>query len=396
VRINIANWYNNFQSPSVLMIDDLSDAYINVYDKSYKNDWGHLCDKDDSVFKFLSEKLLSTFPQIKITFFVPYLKHNVINNNTPQEFKKYDIGEREEFITFLLSLQNQGHEVSHHGSNHGKYIDELNLSTYNNFLHEWELFSNIEEGVTITKNGQKIFQKYLKKSISGGKFCGYKQIENSLEIIDKCNFHYWCDSVNYISKDYNFSFFGTNKVISFPTNFAGNAFVRLSYKTGDKKKDKKKGILKFLQPLYNILQYKNLNQLYLNGHIISIQEHISPATSSGLTQSANIVSDIESLQKIYKFLAKKSIWYATCDEIAKYIYTKENSMLSFTKEHIIIEFNNYKELEETMITVVSGSFFELEDENNNKISSTLNNKQFIVNLFIINGINKFKVVNQNA
>jgi len=378
------------------MIDDLSDAYINIYDKSYKNDWGYLCNQEDSAYNFLKKHVLSTFPNIKITFFVPYLKHNVINNNTPQEFKKYDVGEREEFTTFLLLLQNQGHEISHHGSNHGKYIDESNLSTYNNFLHEWELFSNTEDGITITKNGQNIFQKYLKKPISGGKFCGYKQIENSLEIIDKCDFHYWCDSVNYISKNYNFSFFGKNKVISFPTNFAGNAFVRLSYKTGDKKKDKKKEILKFLQPFYNILQYKNLNQLYLNGNIISIQEHISPATSSGLTQSANIVSDIESLQKIYKFLAKKSIWYATCDEIAKYIYTKENSILSFTQEHIIIEFNNYKELEETIITVVSESFFELEDENNNKISSSLNNKQFTINLFITNGINKFKVVNQNV
>ena len=392
----ISKWYNNFQSPSVLMIDDLSDAYINIYDKSYKNDWGYLCNQEDSAYNFLKKHVLSTFPNIKITFFVPYLKHNVINNNTPQEFKKYDVGEREEFTTFLLLLQNQGHEISHHGSNHGKYIDESNLSTYNNFLHEWELFSNTEDGITITKNGQNIFQKYLKKPISGGKFCGYKQIKNSLEIIDKCDFHYWCDSVNYISKNYNFSFFGKNKVISFPTNFAGNAFVRLSYKTGDKKKDKKKEILKFLQPFYNILQYKNLNQLYLNGNIISIQEHISPATSSGLTQSANIVSDIESLQKIYKFLAKKSIWYATCDEIAKYIYTKENSVLSFTQEHIIIEFNNYKELEETIITVVSESFFELEDKNNNKISSTWNNKQFTINLSITNGINKFKVVDKNV
>ena len=48
----ISKWLNNFQAPAVLMIDDLSDAYINVYSESYKNDWGYMCDQDGSSFSF--------------------------------------------------------------------------------------------------------------------------------------------------------------------------------------------------------------------------------------------------------------------------------------------------------------------------------------------------------
>jgi hypothetical protein len=375
------------------MIDDLSDAYINIYKESYKNDWGYFCDNDNSSYSFLQKNLLKHFSDIKITFFVPYLKHNVINDNTVQEFKKYDIGERKEFIEFLLLLQKQGHEISHHGSNHGKYINETNLTTFNNFKHEWELFDSIDKGVNITNKGKEIFHKYLNKPINGGKFCGYKLIDNSLKIIDKCDFHYWCKDVNYITKNYNYAFFGQNNVISFPTNFAGNSFVRLSYITGDKRKDSKKKILKILQPFYNILQYNNLNKLYKDGHIISIQEHISPSTSSGITQSANIVSDIESLNKIYNFLSKKSIWYATCDEISKYIYTKENSILSIKNKNIIIEFNNYKNLDNNTISLVSNSPFKIKDKFGNELVSEINNKKFVINIPITNGKNIYKVVN---
>ncbi len=55
----ISKWYNNFQAPVVLMIDDLSDAYINVSDESYRNDWGYLCDSKGSSFHFLHNELLS-------------------------------------------------------------------------------------------------------------------------------------------------------------------------------------------------------------------------------------------------------------------------------------------------------------------------------------------------
>lgn len=388
--LNIAKWYNNYQSPSVLMIDDLSDAYINIYEEEYKNDWGYFCNNENSSFRFLQEELLKKFPKIKITFFVPYLKHNVINDNTKVDFKKHYIGEREEFSSFLKYLINLSHEIAHHGSNHGQYINKGNLSTVNNFKHEWELFDDIEEGVKITNQGKEIFKDTLSINLSGGKYCGYKEINNSKNIIDKSNFLYWSDKINFNTKKYAYNFFGKNNIISFPTNFSGNAFVRLSYITGDTKKDRIKSILKFLQPIYNIKEYLFLYKLYKNGEIISIQEHISPSTSSGIAQSANIISDIESLKKIYSFLSNKSIWYETCENIAKYIYTKENTTINETDEKIFIRFNNYKMLEDCKVSLESKNYFELINNENIILKSIKSNNKFVINLKINHEITIFK------
>lgn len=390
MSFKISNWYNNYQAPSVLMIDDLSDAYIGQYSQSYKNDWGYLCDKEGSAYDYLKKELLNRFPQIKITFFVPYLKHNVIHEHTQVAYKKFDVGEREAFTSFLRQLETSGHEIAHHGSNHGEYIDRNNLSTTNNFKHEWELFTELKRGVEVTNRGKEIFKKHLNSSIVGGKYCGYKQIENSLEIIERCQFLYWCEDVNFNHKDYAYHWFGKNKVLSFPTNFAGNAFVRLSYVTGNEKKDREKKVTQYLQPLYNLLQYNHLNMLYKQGHIISIQEHISPSTSSGMVQSANIISDRVSLHKIYHFLAKKSIWYATCKEISTYIYSKEKSHLTLENNHLIVDFNNDKKLSDTMITICSHQPFTLSNDKETKVSYQ-NNQQFVVTIEIVDGQNKFMV-----
>jgi len=386
----IAYWYNNYQSPSVLMIDDLSDAYIDVYDISYKNDWGYLCDSTGSAYSFLKKNLLNKFTSIKITFFVPYARHNVINPSTLHKYKKYAVGERQEFSNFLMKLNLKGHEISHHGSNHGKYLNINDLSTIDNFQHEWKFFSTVQKGIETTLKGNFIFKKECNIGILGGKFCGYIKIENSLEIIDKCNFNYWCHDIGIITKKYDCEVFGKNRVVSFPTSFSGNSFVRLSYKTGDKQRDNKKKIVKFLQPIYNIFQYKKLNKLYKNQSIISIQEHISPSTTSGNIQSANIVSDINSLNKIYQFLRKKSIWYATCAEISKYFYIRENTKIETIGNKIIITFNNYKKFKGTVITVTKNNFFQISDTVQD-YSSTQVNMCYVVNLVINDGQNFFTI-----
>ena len=388
--IAIALWYNNYQAPSVLMIDDLSDAYIEVHNQEYMNDWGYLRDADSSAYSFLKTQLLNKYKKIKITFFIPYERHAVINENTPYPYKKYALGERDIFSNFLKTLVKEGHELAHHGSNHGRYIDPKNLSTSKNFKHEWESFETIEEGIKVTQKGIKLFNKHINTNITGGKFCGYQQRENSLEIINSCNFLYWCDKVNFINKDYACKFFGSNNLLLFPTNFSGNSFVRLSYKTGDSSRDNKKKILKYLQPIYNIFQYKQLNHLYKNREIISIQEHISPSTTSGSIQSANIISDIKSLNKIYKYLSKKSIWYATCAEIANYFFIQQNTTIKIEKNQIIIDFNNYKNLMNSEVSLFANEPFIL-TQHELTYRSILNNLSQVINLPITNGKNIFNI-----
>jgi len=368
----IAKWYNNYQAPVVLMIDDLSDAYINVYEDTYKNDWGYLCDTEGSSFSFLKKELLDKFPEIKITFFTPYLRHNVINEKSKFNCKKFDVGEREVFTHFLKKLNLLGHEIAHHGSDHGKYTDENNSSTFKNWTHEWALFNSVEEGVRVTKKGVEVFKKACDIGVVGGKYCGYITIDNSQKIIDKCDFFYWCDKPSYNVGEFEESFFGENKIISFPTNFAGNSFVRLTYLSGDKNRDKKKKILKYFQPLYSLYSYWQLYKLYKNRNIISIQEHNSPSTSAGTAQSANIVSDIKSLNKIFKFLSKYNIWHANCKDIAKYIYVRDNSSLEVVGNEIIVNFNNHKNLKNCVLSIIN--------DTNSKVD----------NVEIIDGINTFK------
>lgn len=256
----IATWYNNFKAPVVLMIDDLSDACVDVYPESHKNDWGHLCSKEGSSFHFLQNNLLNEYPEIKITFFVPSLKHNVINDYSKFKVEKFALGERDEYTSFLKNLDKKGHEIAHHGSNHGEYLDKELSTTLNNWTHEWALFDNIETGVRVTMDGVEKFKDTCDIDIVGGKYCGYIAIDNSREIIDKCNFLYWCEDAKYDSKSYNDDFFGKNEVISFPTTVSGNSFVRLSYLTGNQKKDKKKKILKYFQPLYNVCKYIDITK----------------------------------------------------------------------------------------------------------------------------------------
>jgi len=389
----ISRWFNNFQAPAVLMIDDLSDAYIDVYPESYKNDWGFMCDRDGSSFTFLKKELLDIFPQIKITFFSPYARHNVINKNSQFKHKKYALGERTEYAEFLKRLNAEGHEVAHHGSNHGEYIDESIPSTSDNWIHEWALFEDVDSGVTTTLAGVKKFKEVCGIDVVGGKYCGYITIENSEEIIDQCNFLYWSDKPSYVLGESEESFFGKNYIITFPTNFGGNAFVRLTYLTGHKSRDRKKKIAKYFQPLYNIYSYMQLYKLYKKQRIISIQEHISPSTSAGTVQALNIITDIESLKKIFYFLNKLSIWHANCRDIAQYIYVRENSHIRIVNDQLIIHFDNTKNITNAVISVINEKAFKVKNEN--KIFSSLkNNHLHVVNLSITHGDNTFNIMSE--
>jgi hypothetical protein len=383
----IAPWYNNYQAPTVLMIDDLSDAYIDKYTESYKNDWGYLCDQEGSAYHFLEQQLLKFYPYIKITFFVPYARHGILNQNCGYEISRYRFGEREIYTRFLQNLVSKGYEIAHHGSNHGYYIDPKNCNVGANWVHEWAGFNNVNEGVRITMEGVDLFQRLGNIKLIGGKYCGHIAIENSAKIISQCNFLYWCDRPPYAA--YDIDYFEKNNILSFPITFSGNSFIRLTYITGDPNRDRKKKFLKYLQPFYNVLSYYKLYKLYKERKIISIQEHISPSTTWGTVQSSNIITDIKSLKKIFKFLHPLSIWYATCAEIATYQYIKDNSELSIDEENLTVNFNNIKNIESTAISITHHLKFSLITDSMEYYSS-YNNALYTVSIPIFHGINTFK------
>jgi hypothetical protein len=246
----------------------------------------------------------------------------------------------------------------------------------------------VNEGVEITLRGVELFKKYTDIDVVGGKYCGYVAIDNSQEIIDRCQFLYWCEKGHYQSNE---SFFGNNHILSFPTSFSGNSFVRLSYLKGIPEVDKKKKYLKYLQPIYSLLSYYKLRQLYRNKKIISIQEHISPATSAGTVQSANIVSDMLSLKKIFTFLKSRCVWYATCEEISRYIYIRNNSTIQWDQNTITIDFKNLKNLFKTFISITNDTSFTLQ-RNGVQYKSTWHNKFYVVTVPVTSGINEFTLL----
>ncbi len=384
----IAHWFNNYQAPAVLMIDDLSDAYIDIYSESYKNDWGHLGNQEGSAYHFLQQNLLNLYPEIKITFFAPYLRHAILNETSVHPIKKYALGEREEYSQFLQYLISENHEIAHHGSNHGQYVNQNICDVGKNWIHEWGVFKTVSEGVEVTRKGIDLFKEIIDIEILGGKYCGYHTLDNSQEIIDKCNFLYWCEKVNYLSNNPNTNEFGDNNILSFPTNVAGNSFNRLTYLTGDIDRDRKKRFLKYFQPIYNLLSYYSIYRLYKNGEIISIQEHISPSTTWGTVQSSNIITDIKSLNTLFTFLHSLSIWYATCAEIATYIYVKKNTILQWDTKELNVKFMNRKKLSNTVISITAKEPFTLQQSTLTYHSHTVNNMQTL-SVPIINGNNLF-------
>jgi hypothetical protein len=388
----IVPWYNNYQAPAVLMIDDLSDAYIEAYPESYKNDWGYLGEQEGSAYHFLEQSLLKHYPKIKITFFVPYLRHGIINAYSGFIIKKHALGERECYTDFLKKLTAKGHEIAHHGSNHGKYIDPSKCDVGENWIHEWATFKTVDEGSNITHHGIELFKQIANIAIIGGKYCGYIAIDNSQKIIDRCNFLYWCEKGSYQSDDT--CFFGINQIFSFPTSFAGNSFIRLSYRTGDPKRDRKKQFMKYLQPLYTLLSYYKLYQLYKHRKIISIQEHISPSTTWGTVQSSNIITDCISLNKIFAFLKPRNVWYATCAEITTYLVVKNNTSLEWDAGTLTLHFNNTKNLTNTYLSLSHEHYFVLK-QSLTLYRSEKNNGLYTVTVPITTGNNIFEYSLEN-
>lgn len=387
-NFRFARWYNNHQTPAVLMIDDISDGYLDIYPEPYKNDWGYLCDQEGSSYHFLKSRLLDFFPEIKITFFAPYARHAIMNENCGIPIKKFGVGERKEYTDFLRNLITNGHEIAHHGSNHGQYVNPQECKVGDNWIHEWLLFDSEDEGVKITLEGVSRFQQSASINITGGKYCGYASRENSQAIIDRCNFLYWCEYGDYRQDHQNY--FGKNAVFSFPTTYAGNTFVRLSYRTGETKRDRKKLITRYFQPLYNLLGYYKLAQLYKQGKIISIQEHISPSTTWGNVQSSNIITDIESLKKIFKYLRPLDIWYATCNAIASYLYILNHITMIQNDNKLEISFNNERNLCNTILTVIADKPFILM-RNGCSIASIASKNVHIANLLLQSGTNEYTI-----
>jgi len=325
MEIKIAKWYKNVNSPVLFMIDDFANVWIDLNNNGKVNlgeDWGYAKNNLNSSFRFLNEKVLEDFPDVKVTFFTLVGKRSSVikNYNIPRFAESIDY----DYLTkeFFKSINDdERFEIAYHGLTHG-----ISGENAKDFCQEWKTFNSVEEAINQIEKGKKIYFDTFGKFPKGGKYCGYESNEFSDESINKTGFLWWCRYWNPklknipFRKRFEIKYFGSNKVIDIPSAFSGsyftfkrrNSFIKYIFKNCIKPIWIKKGL--------TLLEFLLENKL-----IISIQEHISPSRVDGKRQTPNIFDDKESLKIIFKFLKNNNVWYATATEVAEYFEARENT-----------------------------------------------------------------------
>lgn len=362
MEIEICKWYNDANSPVLFMIDDFANVWVDTNGNGkvdLEEDWGYAKNRDSSSFNFLNEVILKDYPCIKVTFFTPVgIRAGMIENSSINAISKMINCDTETKSFFNSVNNNPKYEIAYHGTTHGK--------AYNNaygFKQEWELFNSIEVAIETIKKGQEVYKDVFGFYPKGGKYCGYKTNQFSDESIDMTGFLWWCRFWNKGLMDLNpltnldIKTFGENNVIDIPSTLYGGLFTGIlapNLKTI-------KGIVKILLRRYLInKKIKEIQYLLKNKLVISIQEHISPASnmpkeSNGWSrQSPNIFDDEQSLKYIFNYIKDKNVWYCTGTELAEYYYLRENIEIVWEdKDSFKINYPNEKNIINKKISITS-------------------------------------------
>jgi hypothetical protein len=365
--LEVAKWKYNAVSPVVFMIDDI--ANISIKKSKSKElqigeDWGRYARDKNSMWDFLYINLLKKFPKIKTTFFL------VTDKRAPMALgQKYSYTQRadrdKKFIDFLNYLHHHPNvELAYHGTTHG----EANIES-KDFLQEWERFNTLEETKSEIARGREIFKTTLGSYPTGGKYCGYEEGKFGDDSISQMGFGWWCyhwDGIiwdkNSTDKRYSYDLEFRKGVVDIPSTVDGST---LSLKV-----IKKLFTRKYLKSLYlYIVEGKtverHIESLYKEREVISIQEHSSPYRTDDIIQYPNIVSDIDNLNYIFSFLAKKDVWYATCSELADYYIDRVNSKIVYIKDNEFKILSNREKVELTLIIPFEGIDLFLYDKDDN-------------------------------
>lgn len=309
MKISKAKWFNDADSPVVLMIDDFNNLWFDLTGRGYPRlgaDWGHWRDLPNSSFAFLKENLVDKFPEAKVTFFTVVgspiwrFKYGKVYGGTIRQD-----GEVAGFFRHIHHLPN--FEIAYHGLTHG-------VIRNGEYIHEWLSFNSVKEALANIEKGQKIYEGVFGERSKGGKYPGYASNMYSDESIDRGGFLWWCRDWTYqkfVSAGNNYAIlemktFGENGVVDFPSTVNPSIWGR----------DPLRRVAQVA--LRNPRQWGKLEGLLHNRKVISIQEHAGAIKANGIRQTPNIIDDMPVLKSIYSFLGKKNVWHATCSEIVNY------------------------------------------------------------------------------
>jgi len=333
MKISKAKWFNDADSPVVLMIDDLNNLWFDLKKNglpSRGEDWGYWKDLPGSSFLFLKENLLDKLPTIKVTFFT-VVGNPVFDEHKYGDIYKGAINDDAGAADFFAGIHsNPNLEVAYHGFTHG-------VIRNGKYIHEWLSFNSVEEALHNLRQGQYTCEQVFGEKLIGGKYPGYASNIYSNESIDKSGFLWWCRDWNhqkFLDSENDYSAleirqFGENGVIDLPGTVNPSIFS-----TNYIKKIAKL----ILKNPYKVLE-GYLDELLRKKIIISVQEHMGAFKGNDKRQTPNIFDDLTVLKFIFSLLEKKNIWYATCSDIANYYAALIGTQLQEVHEGLIVKYS---------------------------------------------------------
>jgi hypothetical protein len=317
--IATTRWPGNAETAACLMVDDLTDGWIDATGRGHPvgaDDWGHLCDLPHSSFAHLRDRLLRDFPEIRVTFFIPVNRvEDVRPARNPCHFQP--IHHRPEFVEFLRRLDaDPRFSCAYHGETHGQPGPRADL-----YQPEFDTYRSLDEALASLERGMEIWRRVFGTAPDGGKFPAYAEGPHGAEAVDRAKFFWWCrrwDRGSHpVGEAGAFSprVFGRNNVIDLPSSLYGGALTRpreLSLRPRE-----------FVGALRAALRRPRrlraqLDGLIASGDVITVQEHITWVRPDGRRQKPNLYDDERSLRAIFERLRKHRVWHATCGEIARY------------------------------------------------------------------------------
>jgi hypothetical protein len=322
-RLRVAQWPGGAAAPLNLMIDDLADVFIPACGfHGAERDWGHLGRGPDSAWRFVEERLLTPFPELRISAFIPVNRQPWVEPPAGSRF--HPIDQRPEMVMFLRELAAHPRvECCYHGKDHFR-----GLGTARD--QEFRTYATLEDAVAETQQGLEIWDRVFGVPPRGGKYPGYAFNETSDEAVAICGFRWWCRRFNRTqiqSSDTPAAelapiWLRDGALLEMPSTLAGNVLPPL---LRDEWIRWPKRLLQRRHMRH--LVRRQWKQLCAFGHPLTIQEHIAPSREDGLRQRNNLQDDVSALSWMMKDLTGVPLWHAHLSEIADHLRLRRSTKL---------------------------------------------------------------------
>ena len=324
----LAAWPDEAEAPVCLMIDDLTDGWIDADGSGRplgRNDWGAGLDLPGGSFHFLEQRILADFPEVRTTFFVPVARvEDVRPAARPSHFTPID--RRPEFAHFLRRLDaDPRFECAYHGKEHGHPGP-----TAASYVAEFDAFGSLPEALSALRAGEQIWKSVFGRKPGGGKYPAYAKGTFGDIAVDLSGYAWWCRRWDRGVADagapaaFQPRFFGEHDVVDVPSTVHGGmlSLPPLSKIT-------LRGLPGWggVRLLGRGWLNDELDALLAQRGVVSVQEHITSSRPDGDVQTPNVYDDAKTLRHLFRRLRKRRVWHATCGEIAAYWRSRELTTL---------------------------------------------------------------------